>query len=92
LQNRRLLIFAACAVLFQVANAPMLPLVSGMLAHVGKREAAPLVATLIIVPQITVAMLAALGRKARRRTWTQAAAARRVRRLANPRGTVCFDR
>lgn len=58
LQNRRLLIFAACAVLFQVANAPMLPLVSGMLAHVGKREAAPLVAALIIVPQITVALLA----------------------------------
>jgi MFS family permease len=48
LQNRRLLIFAACAVMFQVANAPMLPLVSGMLAHVGKREAAPLVAALPI--------------------------------------------
>jgi MFS family permease len=68
LQNRRLLIFAACAVLFQVANAPMLPLVSGMLAHVGKREAAPLVAALIIVPQITVAMLAPwVGKRAEER-------------------------
>jgi MFS family permease len=68
LQNRRLLIFAACAVLFQVANAPMLPLVSGMLAHVGKREAAPLVAALIIVPQITVALLAPwVGKRAEER-------------------------
>jgi MFS family permease len=58
LQNRRLLIFAGCAVLFQVANAPMLPLVSGMLGHEGKREAAPLVAALIIVPQLMVALLA----------------------------------
>jgi MFS family permease len=62
------LIFAACAVLFQVANAPMLPLVSGMLAHVGKREAAPLVAALIIVPQITVALLAPwVGKRAEER-------------------------
>jgi len=58
LRNRRLLIFAACAMLFQVANAPILPLVSGMLAQVGKREAAPVVAALIIVPQMTVALLA----------------------------------
>jgi MFS family permease len=58
LQNRRLLIFAACAVLFQVANAPMLPLVGGLLGHEGKRGAAPLVAALIIVPQLMVALLA----------------------------------
>ena len=58
LKNRRLLIFAACAVLFQVANAPMLPLVSGILAHEGKREAVPLIAALIIVPQFTVVLLA----------------------------------
>jgi hypothetical protein len=32
LRNRRLLIFAFCGVLFQLANASMLPLVSGMLA------------------------------------------------------------
>jgi MFS family permease len=68
LQNRRLLIFAGCAVLFQAANAPILPLVSGMLAHVGKREAAPLVAALIVVPQITVALLAPwVGQRAEQR-------------------------
>jgi MFS family permease len=57
-KNRRLLIFAACAVLFQVANASMLPLVGGMLASEGKRQAAPLLAALIIVPQLVVALLA----------------------------------
>ena len=65
LENRPLLVFAACAVLFQVANASMLPLLSGMLAQVGKREAAPLVAALIIVPQLTVVLLAPwVGRQA----------------------------
>jgi len=58
LENRPLLIFAVCAVLFQVTNASMLPLVSGDLAQAGKREAAPLVAALIIVPQLTVVLLA----------------------------------
>ena len=58
LQNRSLLIFAICMVLFQVANASMLPLMNGMLASGGKRQAAPLVATLIIVPQLVVALLA----------------------------------
>jgi MFS family permease len=68
LQNRRLFIFAGCAVLFQVANAPMLPLVSGMLAHDGGREAAPLIAALIIVPQITVALFAPwVGERAEQR-------------------------
>jgi hypothetical protein len=58
LKNRRLLIFAVCLVLFQVANASMLPLVTGTLAYEGKRHAAPLVAALIIVPQLVVALLA----------------------------------
>ena len=44
LQNRSLLIFAICMVLFQVANASMLPLMNGMLASEGKRQAAPIVA------------------------------------------------
>jgi MFS family permease len=39
LKNRPLLIFAICMVLFQVANASMLPLVNGMLAYEGKRQA-----------------------------------------------------
>jgi MFS family permease len=58
LNNGRLLMFAACAVLFQIANASMLPLVSGMLASESQRQAAPLVAALIIVPQLIVALLA----------------------------------
>jgi predicted MFS family arabinose efflux permease len=58
LKNRRLLIFAACLVLFQVANASMLPLVSGMLANEGQRQAAPLIAAMIIVPQFIVALFA----------------------------------
>ena len=58
LKNRRLLIFAVCAVLFQLANASMLPLVGGMLAYESQRQAAPLVAALIIVPQLVVALFA----------------------------------
>jgi MFS family permease len=65
LKNRPLLIFAACVVFFQLANASMLPLVNGMLAPEGKRQAAPLVAALIIVPQIIVGLLAPwVGRQA----------------------------
>ena len=67
-KNYRLLIFAACMVLFQVANASMLPLVNGMLAHEGKRQAAPVVAALIIVPQLIVALLAPwVGQRAEQR-------------------------
>jgi MFS family permease len=58
LENRPLLIFAACIVLFHLANASMLPLASGMLAHEDKREAAPFVAALIIVPQLIVVFFA----------------------------------
>ena len=58
LKNRRLLTFAACVVLFQLANASMLPLVNGMLAYEGKRQAAPVIAALIIVPQLIVALIA----------------------------------
>ena len=67
-RNRRLLIFAFCGVLFQLANASMLPLVSGMLAAEGKRQAAPLVAALIIVPQAIVVLLAPwVGHRAEKR-------------------------
>ena len=68
LKNRPLLIFAICMVLFQLANASMLPLVNGMLAYEGKRQAAPLVAALIIVPQLIVALLAPwVGQRAEKR-------------------------
>jgi MFS family permease len=58
LMNRPLLIFAVCVVLFQLANASMMPLLGGMLAHDGKGQAAPLIAALIIVPQFIVVLLA----------------------------------
>jgi MFS family permease len=58
LSNRRLLIFAGSAALFQVANASMMPLLGGSLAYEGKRHAAPLIAALIIVPQLLVGLLA----------------------------------
>jgi MFS family permease len=68
LRNRRLLIFAFCAVLFQLANASMLPLASGILASEGKRQAAPLIAALIIVPQLIVMLLAPwVGQRAEKR-------------------------
>ena len=68
LQNRPLLIFAICMVLFQVANASMLPLVNGLLASESKGQAAPLVAALIIVPQLIVAVLAPwVGQRAEKR-------------------------
>ena len=68
LRNRQLLIFAFCAVLFQLANASILPLVSGVLASEGKRQAAPFIAALIIVPQLIVALLAPwVGRQAEKR-------------------------
>ena len=68
LKNRPLLIFAISMVLFQVANASMLPLVNGMLASEGKGQAAPFVAALIIAPQLIVALLAPwVGQRAEKR-------------------------
>ena len=65
LKNRRLLIFATCAALFQLASASMMPLLSGILAYEGKSQAAPLIAALIVVPQLLVGLLAPwVGRSA----------------------------
>ena len=67
LGNRRLLIFAACAALFQIANASMMPLLEGRIAHARGRQAAPLVAALIIVPQLLGGLLAPwVGRRAQK--------------------------
>jgi MFS family permease len=64
-KNRRLLIFAACSALFQVASASMMPLLGAGLAYEAKRQAAPLIAALIIVPQLLVGLLAPwVGRSA----------------------------
>jgi MFS family permease len=57
-RNWKLLLFAGCLVLFHLANAPLLPLVSENLAH-GKVPQSPLfMAGLLIVPQVVVAILA----------------------------------
>jgi MFS family permease len=57
-RNWKLLLFAGCLVLFHLANAPLLPLVSENLAH-GKMPQSPLfMAGLLIVPQVVVAILA----------------------------------
>ncbi len=56
-RSRGLLLFMACVVLFQFADASMLPLVSEELAREGGLSAAAL-SGLIIVPQIVVAALA----------------------------------
>jgi MFS family permease len=65
LSNRRLLIFAACILLFQLANAAMLPLMGGILTTRSNEWASTLIAACIVVPQIFVAGFApSIGRAA----------------------------
>ncbi len=65
LRNRALLIFAACLVCFQFANASMLPLASERLAANYKGESELVTSALVIVPQLVSAALAAwIARKA----------------------------
>jgi MFS family permease len=55
LSDRRLLIFAGCILLFQLANAAMLPLMGGILTLRSSEWAATLIGACIVVPQIIVA-------------------------------------
>jgi MFS family permease len=65
LKIRPLLIFAGCVVLFQLANAAMLPLEASMLTLRSSKFATLLVATSIVAPQLIVALLSPwVGRKA----------------------------
>lgn len=57
-KNRRLLIFAACLVLFQFANASVMPLTTERLARHAEYESALVTAALVIVPQVITALLA----------------------------------
>ena len=67
LRDRRLLIFAFCILLFQLANAAMLPLMGGILTMQSTEWASTLIAACIIVPQLIVAGCApAIGRAADR--------------------------
>jgi MFS family permease len=66
-RNRPLLIFCACFVLFQLANAAMLPLVASMLTLRARGPAAVPIAIALIVPQFIVMLLSPwIGRLARR--------------------------
>jgi MFS family permease len=55
LTNRRLLIFAGCILLFQLANAAMLPLMGSILTMRSSEWASTLIGACIVVPQIVVA-------------------------------------
>lgn len=57
-KNRKLVLFTAATVLFQLADASMLPLIGENLATSIKDDAAIWMSGLIIVPQIVVAILA----------------------------------
>jgi MFS family permease len=57
LADRSLRIFAVCVILFQLANAAMLPLAASLLTLRSSKLATILVATAIIVPQFIVALL-----------------------------------
>jgi MFS family permease len=57
LVDRRLLIFAACAMLFTFANSPMLPLASTALTRHAGASASLLIAACIVLPQLLVAVL-----------------------------------
>lgn len=59
-RNRALLTFAGCFVLFQMANASMLPLAASMLTLRSSDTATELVAAAIVVPQAIVAVLSPL--------------------------------
>ncbi len=68
LTNRALLCFAACMVLFFLANAAMMPLVGSVLTLRASETATALVAACIMVPQAVLALTAPLaGRLAQ--TW-----------------------
>ena len=63
--DRRLLVFAACILLFQLANAAMLPLMGGMLAGRCGAWAASFIGACTVVPQLVVVAIAPLvGRAA----------------------------
>ena len=68
LKDHRLLTFAVCLFLFQLANASMLPLAGQTLAHTEGPWSSLVLSGLIVVPQVIVAVLAPwVGRTAE--TW-----------------------
>lgn len=57
-KNRCLLIFAACLVLFQFANASVMPLTTERLARHDKHVSELVTAAFVIVPQVVTALIA----------------------------------
>ena len=64
-KDRVLLCFLACAFLFHLANAAMLPQLGEMLAHGNPKQAAPFMSACVIVTQLVITISAAwIGRRA----------------------------
>jgi MFS family permease len=65
LRDRRLMLFAGCILVFQLANAAMLPLMGGILTLKSSAWASTLIGACIVVPQLVVAVCAPwVGRRA----------------------------
>jgi MFS family permease len=65
MQNRALLTFAGCLLMFHLANAAMLPLMGSVLTMRSSRWATIMIAACIVVPQMLVAALSPwIGRRA----------------------------
>jgi MFS family permease len=58
LRDRRLLVFAVCLFLFQLANASLLPLLGETLVHAEGRQSSLILSALLVVPQLVVALAA----------------------------------
>src|SRR5260370_30778358 len=57
MNNRPLLIFAGCLLLFHLANSAMLPLVGSVVTMRSARWATVIIAACIVVPQLVLAAL-----------------------------------
>jgi len=65
LTDRRLLVYSACASLFQLGNAAMLPIAAGMVTKRAGNEASLVIAACIVAPQaVTAAISPWAGRSA----------------------------
>ena len=58
LKDHRLVTFAACLFLFQLANASLLPQIAQTLVQVHSHASSPIISAMIVGPQIIVALLA----------------------------------
>lgn len=68
LTDRRMLIFMACAMLFHLSNAAMLPLAAAEVTKLAGSTANLIIAACIVVPQMTVALMSPwIGRAAMER-------------------------